>query len=143
MMNQIQMAEGENDKTEVLPRVHEAGGWLGRGGGADFVLCYAQRWRWCASKETYMDSVNRRSAGAAGAPAGARAGGLAVVGYVLVFGAFVLVNMLAPRSMEATALFLGGERELPLWGLNAAVLFGAILVGTAVVLAVAELLGES
>lgn len=52
--------------------------------------------------------------------------GLVLFGlYLVLYGGFVLLNMIAPTTMEAT----------PLWGINTAVLYGFGLIVAAIVLA--------
>lgn len=77
----------------------------------------------------------------AGAPAG-RHGGLALAAYLVIFCVYVLLNVWAPQTMAATTLYLGNEREVPLGGVNMAVIFGAGLILGAVVLALVELIAS-
>lgn len=85
-----------------------------------------------------MGSVNPGGAARTGVSGGARSGGMGIASYLLVFGAYVLLNVFAPHSMAAMTVSVGNEREVTLGGWNMALILGAGLVVGSVAVAVVE-----
>lgn len=83
--------------------------------------------------------AKQNSGSSPGAPGRPRRRGFGWAVYLVVFAAFVLLNVLAPQTMAATTLYVGNDRTISLAGVNVAVIFGLGLIAAAIALALGDL----